>query len=521
MRLCYRRELRALESAAVHHRQLSPAVTGVLLSLAACGPTTLTSPRDDVRELGAAGAAVSDDKTGVNGLVSTAKPQVCPPPYPSHVVDIAHGRLFARGSLNFQSPGAAFDGDRTTSTGSSTEDGILAMQFGSERTLYRSVVHFEGDPPQRYKLQKSDDARDWVDILRVNNPNLDDERVLPAVGATYLRLLVYRDVGADQEPNESSAISELEVFDRDAGDRPPGCGAIIYPAIVDRTSWVASTNAGEIMPRAVVAQDQGFVDAHGGIESSPPWLNGGKLRVGSYVAIDMKEAQTFNQLHAEAEHDAMLDYQLFGSDDGLTWGAAISSGVLVAAGGDGFAPINFTRLSRRYFKLESRYDSEQSWWRLKTISLLDTRGATPPDEGDGIDFAWGKSTDGSLVKNAGALFDGNPATGVDDAGVVQVDLGTGLPIAKINVGFDSTVGSFRYRVETSNDRIVWAKRQAVTNSYVVPHRFEATIAANYTCRYLRFSFEPSHLGSEDVPQRVNEIEVFRSVNPRGVGREVL
>ncbi len=190
-------------------------------------------------------------------------------------------------------------------------------------------------------------------------------------------------------------------------------------------------------------------------------------------------------------------------------------------GGDSYGPLNFAPLTRRYFKLESLSESHGRWG-FKTLSLLDTHGATPPDDGDGVDLAWGRPTEGSFVHHPGALFDGNYATGVDDAGVVQVDLGKSALIARINLAFDSTVGGFTYRIQTSDDGTAWTKRQTVSMTYVIPQPFVSSIAANYTCRYLRFSFGSSRsTPGDDVNQRVNEIEVFRSMSPRSVGRERL
>lgn len=56
-------------------------------------------------------------------------------------------------------------------------------------------------------------------------------------------------------------------------------------------------------------------------------------------------------------------------------------------------------------------------------------------------------------------------------------------------------------------------------SHVVGKLLNTVIMANYTSRYLRFSFGTSHPHNVDVKQKVNEIEIFRSVGPGAVGRE--
>ncbi len=94
--------------------------------------------------------------------------------------------------------------------------------------------------------------------------------------------------------------------------------------------------------------------------------------------------------------------------------------------------------------------------------------------------------------------------------------------ARINVAFDSTVGGFTYRIQTSDDGTAWTKRQTVSMRYVISQPFVSSIAANYSCRYLRFTFGLSQSSTGyDVKQRVNEIEVFRSTSPLSVGRERL
>lgn len=365
-------------------------------------------------------------------------------------INVALRKGDATKSANYPNPGAAFDGDIKTSSGeNANKDGILAVDLGSEKTLYRSVIHFVTNTPQRYKIQVSNDAVAWTDILRAFNPNLEDDRVLPAVGARYLRFLLGTNSATGENSSVLTAVSEIEIYERDAADRPTGCAPILYPTPIDRKLWKASSNAGFTPQNAIASASQGFIDTQNIHSTGTPWLVRAGSTVGSYIAIDMGSAQTFNQIDAVADHDALQEYKIFVSDDGMNWGTPISEGTIVPTGGYFYAPFTFPAQTKRHFKIVSNFNTGGRYWGFGNVSALSTEGSSQRDLGDNVNIALNKTTEGSSSKTAATVFDGNDSTGINDAGLVAVDLGASYPIARINVKF----GINRRRVHLSGSGV--------------------------------------------------------------------
>ena len=359
-------------------------------------------------------------------------------------------------------------------------------------------------------MQGSNDALAWTDILRVANPNYIDDRLLPAVSYRYLRLVDYVVAGLrGEEPNTLEPINEIEVYERGAEDFS-GCAPPVYPSPLDRKAWTATSNNGASAQGAVSAPEQGWIDPHGSYDGPDHWLSQ-HLQVGSYLAIDMGSVQTFNQIYTSVDHDAVLDYNLYVSEDGVNWGTAISGGTAISTGGHAFAPFSFATQQKRYFKIESQYvaDFPEREWGYWNVSALNAEEQTA----DNVNIAIGKPATGSAVKNPGAVFDGDDTTGTDDAGMIQVDLGKPTAIGSIKVKFAMTNGGFFYDIATSDDGTLWTQRQRVLAVRNFRHLATNLIATHYTSRFLRFAFMPSQPRDADVPQKVNEIEVYGIAAP--------
>ncbi len=113
------------------------------------------------------------------------------------------------------------------------------------------------------------------------------------------------------------------------------------------------------------------MDPHGDFDGPEHWLTKMGLFVGTYVSVDMASAQTFDQIFLSADHVAPQDYSISVSDDGTSWGAPVASVSLVPTGGYDFAAINFPIQTKRYFKIESNYDSHGKYaglWNLVALN---------------------------------------------------------------------------------------------------------------------------------------------------------
>jgi hypothetical protein len=357
----------------------------------------------------------------------------------------------------------------------------------------------------------------WSDILRVQNPNLIDERVLPAVTVRMVRIAVYQLSATGENPNVLPAVAELEIYRRP--DRPAtGCAPVVYAPPLDRKQWRATSSNGPAQG-AVSSPTQGWIDPAGTFNGPDTWLDKTGLVPGAFVHVDLGGPQTFDQLVLVADHVGIRNYQIFVSDDGATWGDPIAAGALMPAGGYDYWPINLPRQTRSHIKIVSQDDSHGFWWGFHNISLLDSTKGAGADLGDDVDVARGKPITGSTGKNAGAAFDGDLATGVNDGGVLAVDLGAPYAIARTDVTFGATVDGFVFRVETSGDGAAWTLRQTVYVSAISARPMLQRVLANYTARFLRFKFAPAHPHNVDVQQDVREIAVYRSSGTQVVGRE--
>lgn len=461
-----------------------------------------------------ADVALSD--SGVVDDIGTGS-SPCATQRPTGTINIALGKGYSVGSHGFPSANGAFDGLSTDTGTAVNTDGILALDFGSVMSLGRTLITFRRDTAPRYKIQGSNDAASWTDVLRVHNPNYIDERLLPSASYRYLRFVFYQNSATGEDPNLLSSISEIEVYERAPRD-PAGCPPIVYPVPVVRSNWKAFTNNGVSAQGSVSSPQQGWCDPHGSFDGPDTWVEHAGLAVGSYLAVDMGSTQTFNQIYMSSDHVPMDDYKIYVSDDGSNWGNPIASGSIVPTGGYEYAPVDFPLQKKRYFKIESDYDSHGKWWGFSNVSALNTTGASQIDESDKVNLALNRPTKGSTGGDASTVFDGNPATGIDEADVVAVDLGMSANIARIKMTLGTTGNGFTYSIETSNDGDTWVPRQLVSLSTLFAHSFDSMIMANYTTRFLRFTFPLISLGTHNVRQSIKEIEVYKTTVVSPVGR---
>lgn len=488
--------------------------TGGAQTLGGSGTASGASPGGSS---GAAGAPAAAGNTtiaaaGSGGMVPVLDMDPCKMPRKAGpTVNVALNKAYVAGSITFSDPTKAVDGSTSTDSGSANnKDGALALDFGAELSLGRTVLTFPMETPQRYKIQGSSDAVSWTDILRVHNPNYVDERLLPSAKYRYLRFVFYQNAARGEDPNVLNPISEIEVYESGPTD-PIGC-QLKYPAVLDRSAWQAATNNGQGVQGAVASPQQGWMDPHGDFDGPEHWLTKMGLFVGTYVSVDMASAQQFDQIFLSADHVAPQDYSISVSDDGTSWAAPIASGSLVPTGGYDFAAINFPLQTKRYFKIESKYDSHGKYAGLWNLVALNS-GSGTPEAVDSVNIALNKA----MGSSANAV-DGNAATFTSDAEPIVLDFGQSVPIAQLKLTFGPPVNGFTYWTDTSEDGQTWIPRQGIQISTLFPHPYDNVVRANYTTRFLRFRFQLMNNGQADVPGQIREIEVYRPGDQSPIGR---
>ncbi len=434
--------------------------------------------------------------------------------------NIALGKVFEAGCRGYTNPKNAFDGNISTIAAGANdwEVGALAVDFGMPKDLLSiKITYSDKYAYQQFKVQVSEDGIIWKDFLRVwNSTYPTDERPLPAGLHRFLRVQSLMTT-ADKCQGECSStyvsISEIEIFERGPSD--PVGKKIIYPEpIQDRKNWICTSSVGSCQD-AISSTNQGWFGTQWTTGVFVSWLPKKIVGPGDWVMVDMGSAQSFNQIQFTKDHEIFLSYDLYVSDDGLTWGNPILS----ANRSDWSAvnpPINFAPQKKRYFKLVNRW-TRDAWWGLANICVMNTAGSSLIDTGDDVNIAMKKSTIGSGI-DATTLFDGDTATGIE-AGIVQVDLGAVYPLRRINVKIAPTThGTFYFLIESSDDGKIWTERQNVYNDLSGNFVHTQRVLPNYSARYLRFNFELMPLGNTNGFLKYNEIEVFQSktIDPNAV-----
>ena len=429
--------------------------------------------------------------------------------------NIALNKSYQAGAFSYPNPSGAFDGNPATTSGDKTNvDGSLAVDFGSEKPLLRTVIHFSHNTPQRYKIQGSHDGTTWNDILRVYNPSFTDERILPKATYRYVKFAIYYDAGVGEEPNLLNPVSEIEIYERGGGD-PAGSDPIVFPVPFDRSKWKATfvgQGAPQDMSGAISAPQQAWADPHGNFEDPDHfWLGRNGISPGNAAVIDMGEVKDFNQLWFTHNHDAWFDFKIFVSDDGIEWGNPLVTAQIVSIGAYEMAPTNFPLQHKRYFKIQSEWDSHARWSGFWNISALNTIGSSLVDTGDNENLSLKATATCNGCAGIQNILDGNQTTSVQDLDSVIIDLGKPYAIARHSVSFASSVNGFAFKVHSSTDGTNWTLQQNVTLPTVSPKAFASRTLANYTARFLKFKFPTvTGQGGSQNKYTIKEIEIYKA-----------
>jgi len=127
----------------------------------------------------------------------------------------------------------------------------------------------------------------------------------------------------------------------------------------------------------------------------------GDVLPGDWLVVDMKMAQTFNQIildQTKTPGDKLNGFKVYVSDDPANWGEPIIEG----KGTDGKTKITFAEeQTGRYIKIEATESTNSMWWKITEFHIdlieLDYR------------FSWTATTSNSLP--GGAMFDGEMTSG--------------------------------------------------------------------------------------------------------------
>jgi glucosylceramidase len=251
-------------------------------------------------------------------------------------------------------PGNAIDGNATTHWGSG-EGQTPGLWFQVNMLLPRNFNSISidagtssGDYPRAYEVFVSLDGANWGHSIASGDSTsqgsgsyVGSGQVVnisfPTQQARYIRIV---DLGSAAN---WWSLYELNVY------ATPGTN----PSPLARTGWAATASVSNASEPASNALDGTF---------GTRWSSGQPQSVGMSFQVDMGQAQSFSSIAMDcgaSGGDYPRGYQVFVSNDGSTWGSAISTG----QGSNGYTVITFPKQSARYVKVVLTASSG-SWWSM-------------------------------------------------------------------------------------------------------------------------------------------------------------
>ncbi len=161
-------------------------------------------------------------------------------------------------------------------------------------------------------------------------------------------------------------------------------------AALPRTGWVASasnTSGGDVPANALDGSTATRYSS--GVAQSNATTH--------TFTVDMQSPQSFSQITLDSAADYARNYQVFASNDGATWGAAIATGSSSTA----LTTISFPQVSARYVQVrQATASGVGSWWSIYEFNVYGS-GST--------------STPGSALPRTGWVLTASATSGTDTA----------------------------------------------------------------------------------------------------------
>jgi uncharacterized repeat protein (TIGR02543 family) len=127
--------------------------------------------------------------------------------------------------------------------------------------------------------------------------------------------------------------------------------------VLPRTGWVVSASSSNGSPANAIDGNIGT-----------RWSTGSNQTNGQWFRIDMGSARTFNRIVLDAGSSAgdyPRGYQVYVSDDGVTWGSPVASG----AGSSGVTTVTFASQTARYIRVTQTGSDSFYWWSIHEFNV--------------------------------------------------------------------------------------------------------------------------------------------------------
>ncbi|UJF34904.1 discoidin domain-containing protein [Paenibacillus hexagrammi] len=148
--------------------------------------------------------------------------------------------------------------------------------------------------------------------------------------------------------------------------------ATTSPKMLDRTGWTAEStpSSGDAASNLL----DGNMDTR--------WSTGTTMVPGQFVTVDMKAVKSFNGIVMDStgsNQDYARGYEVYVSNDGINWGAAVASGTGTGA----VVTASFAPQQARYIKVVQTGTSS-SWWSVREFNVYEAPAAGTTLEGNEI-----------------------------------------------------------------------------------------------------------------------------------------
>ncbi|HEY2730279.1 MAG TPA: discoidin domain-containing protein, partial [Polyangia bacterium] len=237
--------------------------------------------------------------------------------------------------------------------------------------------------------------------------------------------------------------------------------------------------------------------------TSTRWATGAGQAVGNFFQVDMLGSQSFNQLTLDAAtstNDYPRGFQVFVSNDGVSFGSAIASG----SGTSALVTVTFPLQNARYIKITLTQAFAANWW---SIAELNVYGPAFARNG----WVATSSTALSSTNYQSNALDGSASTrwttGANQANgqTFQLDMAVPETFTGLTVDAGTSTGQYPrgYQVFVSNDGTTWGSAIATGSGTTELLTIAFPVQ---TARYLKIV----QTGSAATPWAIQELNVWRA-----------
>ncbi|MFK7994865.1 MAG: discoidin domain-containing protein, partial [Granulosicoccus sp.] len=303
----------------------------------------------------------------------------------------------------------AFDGDVNSrwATGSDQQPGqTFMLSLGSVQNVDRLImVTNNGDPnnedyPRGYEIHTSLDGFDWGDAVKIGSGSPTHSTIIDFVSqsAAYIRI-----TQTGSAPGKWWSIFELKAFGttQSAGHE--------RSAQLETSGWSASasSNANDVFKAIDISLDTN-------------WSTTEPQQPGQSFVVDMGVSKLIDQVvmvstrngGTRNEYPRNIDLHL--SQDGIDWGAAVSSG---QGSYSGYTDIRFTKQPAQFMRFTQTGGDVDYHWTIYNLMVFGSDDFSPGNEAPQVSFVNPEELPGSTVELGSDIRVMTQAT--DNDGYVQ------------------------------------------------------------------------------------------------------